>query len=295
MRVTFNNLNDGVASLQVAAAALDRAQDQLATGKRLRAASDDPAAAGRAVSNRAEIATFDAYTKSGEAAAARLTTIDTVLSSIIERVSEAKVTATGARGTTATQPVRDAAARQIEGIRDAIVGGINTEVGGTRLFSGAQSLTPAYALVGGAWVYQGDATNVHVATASNRSVRVGLDGQAILQGADPTNLLTELDTLAAAIRAGDDAGIAGGIAALDRAFDRATRAQSGVGIDINSLGEDQQQLSALRLASLKRLSKDEDADMAKAASDLARADTAYRAALSAIGTAGRVSLMDFLR
>lgn len=295
MRVTFNNLNDGVASLQVAAAALDRAQDQLATGKRLRAASDDPAAAGRAVGNRAEIAAFDAYTKSGEAAEARLATIDTVLSSIIERVSEAKVTATGARGTTATQPVRDAAARQIEGIRDAIVGGINTEVGGTRLFSGAQSLSPAYALVGGAWVYQGDATTVQVATASNRSVRVGLDGQAILQGADAANLLTELDTLAAAIRAGDDAGIAAGIAALDRAFDRATRAQSGVGIDINSLGEDQQQLSALRLASLKRLSKDEDADMAKAASDLARADTAYRAALSAIGTAGRVSLMDFLR
>lgn len=295
MRVTFNNLNDGVAALNVAAQALDRAQDQLATGKRLRAASDDPAAAQRAVGSRSEIAALDAYTRTAESAEARLSTIDTVLSDVIERITEAKVTATSARGTTATPQVRDAAARQLEGIRDAIAGGINTSVGGTRLFSGAQSFSPAYVFTAGAWTYQGDTTTVEVSTGSDRTVAVALDGQAIMQGTDATNLLTAIDALAAAIRAGDPAGTDAGVAALDRAFERAVRAQSSVGVDLKSLEEDQPQIAALRLASQKRLSKDEDADLAKAATELARADTAYRAALGAISTAGRVSLMDYLR
>jgi flagellar hook-associated protein 3 FlgL len=295
MRVTFNNLNDGIAALNVAASALDRAQDQLSTGKRVRAASDDPAAAQRAVGSRAEIATLDAYTRSAESADARLTAIDTVLTDVIERLTEAKATATGARGSTATPQSREAAARQLEGIRDAILGGINTQVGGTSLFSGGEVLSSAYVLTAGAWTYQGDTSTITVATGSGRSVKTALDGQAIMQGTDATDAFTELDALAAAIRAGDEAGISAGVAALDRAFDRAVRAQSSVGVDLNGLEEDQQQVAALRLASQKRLSKDEDADLAKAASDLARADTAYRAALGAISTAGRVSLMDYLR
>jgi flagellar hook-associated protein 3 FlgL len=295
MRVTFNNLNDGLAALNVAAAALDRAQDQLATGKRFRAASDDPDAAQRSVGSRAEISTLDAYTRTAESAESRLTTIDTMLSAIVERITEARVTTTSARGTTATPQVREAAARQLEGVRDAILGAVNTTVGGTYLFAGGQTLSRPYVQTGGAWTYQGDTTTVDVSMGTDRTVTVALDGQALLQGTDANNLLTELDQLAAAIRAGDAAGIDAGMAALDRAFTRAVRAQSYVGTDLNGIDENQQQIAALRLASQKRLSKDEDADMAKAASDLARADTAYRAALGAISTAGRVSLMDYLR
>jgi flagellar hook-associated protein 3 FlgL len=295
MRVTFNSLNDGVASLNVAAAALDRAQDQLSSGKRLRAASDDPAAAQRGLASRADIATLDAYTRAGESAEARLTALDTVLTDVVERLTEAKAAATAARGSTATPESREAVALQIEGIRDAIVSGINTKVGGTALFSGAEALSTPYARVGGAWVYQGDASTVSVATASSRSVRISMDGQGIIQGSDAASLFTEMDALATAIRAGDEAGISAGVAALDRGFDRTVRAQSSVGIDLNGLEDDHGQIAALRLASKKRLSKDEDADLSQAATDLARADTAYRAALSAVSTAGRLSLMDYLR
>ncbi|HQZ37908.1 MAG: hypothetical protein IT180_04410 [Acidobacteria bacterium] len=295
MRVTFSNLNDGVASLNVAAAALDRAQDQLATGRRLRAASDDPSAAERAIGSRTDIATLDAYTRASDSAAARLSGMDTALTDIIERITEAKVRTAGARGSQATIESREAAALALEGIRDAVLGTINLSVGGTSLFAGAQARTHAYARVAGVWTYQGDAGTVAVDIGQSRTVATARNGQAIVQGTDPTDLFTVIDDLAAAIRAGDDAGMAAGAAALDRAFDRATRAQSQVGTDLNGLEEEQRQLSSLKLASQKRLSKDEDADLAKAASDLSRADTAYRAALGAISTAGRVSLMDFLR
>lgn len=295
MRVTFNSLNDGVAALNLAATALDRAQDQLATGKRLRASSDDPAAAQRAVDSRAEIATLDAYTRTADSAESRLTSIDAVLTSIVERITEAKATAAGARGDTASTEAREAMAGRLDGIRDAILGAINTRVGGTSLFAGGQALGPAYAFTAGAWAYQGDSNAVEVATAGNSTVAVSLDGQEIIQGADAADLFSEIDALAAAVRDGDQAGIEAGMDALDRAFSRAVRAQSLVGAHLAGIEGDQRQVTTLRLASQKRLSKDEDADLAKAASDLSRADTAYRAALGAISTAGRVSLMDFLR
>jgi flagellar hook-associated protein 3 FlgL len=295
MRVTFNSINDGLAAINTAAARLDRAQDQVATGRRLRAASDDPAAAARAIDHRAEIGTLDAYTRAADSAAARLSAIDTLLGDIIEKISRAKATVAGARGSVVPPAAREAAARELEGLRDGILGDINTTVRGTALFAGAEAQATPYALVGGVWTYQGDQTNVAVDIGPNRSVTTALDGQAIVQGADATDLLTAVDTLIAAVRAGDQAGMDAGMQALDRAFDRAVRAQSQVGADLHGVEEEQQELSALTLASRTRLSRDEDANLAQAITEMNQAEAAYRAALGAVGTAGRLSLMDYLR
>ena len=53
-------------------------------------------------------------------------------------------------------------------------------------------------------------------------------------------------------------------------------------------------LQDTKLASTERLSRLEDADMAEAIAGMTRADAAYRAALGAVGTAARVSLLDYL-
>lgn len=295
MRVTFQSLNDNVASVHAAAARLDRAQDQVATGRRLRAASDDPAAAQRAVGSRAELGTLDAYKRTSDSATARLTAIDTALSDIIDKISSAKVAAASGRGSTATPAAREAAALQIEGLRDAILSDINLSVHGAAVFAGGQSRASAYTQVGGVWTYGGDNAPVVVDIDRTKTVRTSLDGQAIIQGGDATDLFTALDELAAALRAGDEAGITAGTEALDRAFERATRVQGQVGADIRTTEDGQLQLSALTRASRTRLSKDEDADTVQAISDMNRADVAYRAALGVVGTAGRISLMDYLR
>ena len=54
-------------------------------------------------------------------------------------------------------------------------------------------------------------------------------------------------------------------------------------------------LSELRRASTKRLSALEDTNMAEAITGMAQADAAYRAALGAVNTVTRMSLMDYLR
>ena len=145
------------------------------------------------------------------------------------------------------------------------------------------------------WTYQGDQAPVMVEIGKGRDAAVTANGESFVRGSDATDLFTEMDTLIAAVQAGDATGIANGLAALGRAFDRAVRAQSQVGVDERGIGDEQHRLTEFRLASLKRVSKDEDANLAQAMTEMTEAQIAYQAALQAVATASKVSLLDYLR
>jgi flagellar hook-associated protein 3 FlgL len=294
MRVTFRAIHQGVEYVNDAAAALARARQQVESGKRLHVPSDDPAAMLRAIEGRAELGSLDSYVRTADTVTARLATFDAVLTDVVDRLTAATVAATSARGSTATPEAREAVAVALEGMRDDLVANLNTSFRGVYLFGGSQVNAPAYARVAGVWTYQGDATAVSADIGQGRSAEITRNGQSIAQGSDATDLFTEMDALITAVRAGDNDAIGTGIDALNRAFSRATRAQSLVGADQQGIANRQLQITASRLATVTRVSKDEDADLVAAISAMNRADVAYRAALGAVATASRQSLMDYL-
>jgi flagellin-like hook-associated protein FlgL len=295
MRVTFSAIYSGIESVNDAAERFVRAHRQVESGKRVQVGSDDPGAALRIVNGHAEIGTLDSYTRASDGAASRLAVMDTMLTDIVDKITEAKVAVSSVRGTTAGQNARDAAAERLRGLRDSLADDINTSFRGRYLFSGAEVQTQSYALVAGVWTYQGDTQAVTIDIGENRNVRTTLDGQAIFQGSDPTDLLTTLDDLAVAAETNDQAALDAGLATLQRAFDRATRAQSQIGADQRGVEEELERLRSFKLVSATAVSKDEDADLVAAISELTKADQAYRAALGAIGTTQRISLLDYLR
>ncbi len=295
MRVTFHSMDAGLEAINRAAAQFQRAQAQVATGRRIVVASDDPGGIERVIRGKAEIGAIDAYTRTADSATARLSVMDTVLSDIIEKLTSATATTAGARGSAVPQSARDAAAAALGGIREAIAADINTRFGSTALFGGSEGDVTPYAWIGGVWTYQGNMDEVALDIGRNRIVTVSIPGVTLAQGGDAEDIFTVLDNLAAAVQAGDQAGMADGMAALERAFDRATRAQGRVGMDLRSIEDEQASLSAFRLASRTRVSADEDTNVAAALTEMSQADTAYRAALGAVGAASRVSLIDYLR
>ena len=90
MRVTFQTVNDGIAAVNTAAEQFAKAQRQVETGRRMENPSDDPAAAMRVIQGTNEIATLDAYTRANDTASSRLTVLDTVLGTIVDRLSQAQ-------------------------------------------------------------------------------------------------------------------------------------------------------------------------------------------------------------
>ncbi len=295
MRVTFKQLHGGIEQINVAAQQFTQAQWEVSTGKRLRAPSDNPSGTQRAVLEQSAIDSIDAYSSAGGAASSRLTALDNALGSIGDQLSAALTALQSSLGSTATQPVRDAAAATFKGIRDGIASAINSSIDGARLFSGTKSNVASYVQVSGTWTYQGDSQQATVAIDSNRNVGVSFDGQSILKGSDANDVLTVLDNLATAAQSNDQTTLKAGQQLLKNAFDRATRAQSQVGYDESNVSQSGIQLANLRNAAAARLSSVQDTNMAEAISRMSKAQTAYQAALGAVGAASKLSLMDYVR
>ena len=298
MRVTFNAQNrNSTAGLEDSASRLLEFQRQVSTGKRIEKPSDDPSATLGSIGEHAETAAIDQYARATDSVASRLSVVDTVLSDLILQIERAQVSAASARGSSKTQIQRDASATDLEGIRDTVFGDLNTSFNGTFVFSGSASTAAPYTRVGSGPVsaYAGSTSEMVVDIDQQRAVKIAFNGQLVTQGTAPQDIFVEFDNLIAAVRAGDNAGIDAGMQALQRMFERVSTAQGRVGADLRTIDEQKLRLSELRRSSVKRLSSLEDTNMAEAITGMAQADAAYRAALGAVNSVTRMSLMDYLR
>ncbi len=297
MRITFASSYDaGVLAISRASEVMLEAQRQVATGRRINQLRDDPIGSASAIAEHGALARVDGYVRAADAAAHRLGLADSVLSDMVSLLTSAQASALAGRGSTLTQAQRDATAEELRGVRDALLSDVNTQFEGTYLFSGSEVKTPPFVAAGAGFsAYQGDDTPTRIDIGSGRSVANTFDGGRIMQGGDPQHVFDVLSALATAISANDQATISTQIDALTRAFDRATSAQSRIGNDLRSVDDDRLQLSAARRGTVERISGIEDADIVAAATRLSQADTAYRAALGAMATSSRLSLMDYLK
>ena len=233
--------------------------------------------------------------KAADSVYSRLTVIDTVMSDIITMLTHAQTAVMSAQGTK-TDAQREAAAQDLEGVRSAIADDLNTSFNGTFLFGGAKSTTPPYTKASNGTVsaYAGSATEIDVDINRNSSVTVVLNGASIAQGAAAADVFSVLEDAIAAARAGDSTALDTAMDGLREAFERATAVQTRVGTDMRAIDGEKVRLEEMRIAAMSRVSKLEDANLAEAVSSMNRADTAYRAALGAVSTASRVSLLDYL-
>jgi flagellar hook-associated protein 3 FlgL len=298
MRVTFGaQIRNSTAGLEDSASRLLDYQRQVSTGKRIEKPSDDPSGIAGAIGERSETAAIDQYARATNSVASRLAVVDTVLSDLVTQLIAAQVDSASVLGSGKTQVQRDAAATNLEAIRDTILGDLTTSFNGTYIFSGSASTVAPYTRVGNGPVsaYAGSTAEMVVDIDQQRNVKIAFNGQFIAQGSDPQDIFVELDSLIAAVRAGNQAGITTGMQALQRMFDRVSTAQGRVGADQRTIDEQKLRLDDMKRASAARLSTLEDANMAEAISGMAQADAAYRAALGAVNSVTRMSLMDYLR
>jgi flagellar hook-associated protein 3 FlgL len=298
MRITFSDqhrlTSDGI---NRAAERLFEWQRQVATGKRIQRASDDPSAAAAASVERGTLASIDQYSETADSANARLTVVDTVLSDIVQQLTSAQVTVLSARGTTLTAQQREAKAQELETLRDALFQDLNSSFRGTYVFAGAASTTRPYNKDNAGVVssYQGSTVEVAVDIDNGLEVAVGLNGEELARGSEVEDLFQVFDRAIDAARNGDvdELNIVAGD--LQRAFDRATTMQSRVGASLRAVDDGRLRLGESARASEALIAALEDTNMAAAVTNMTQAETTYRAALAAAAQMHRLSLMDYLR
>jgi flagellar hook-associated protein 3 FlgL len=294
-RVTNNTIfRNSLTDIQATAEAFARAQQQVSSGRRIQQASDDPSAAATGLRERAEIRATDRYRDANDSVDSRLRVADSVLSDIISSITTAQSKAAQGRTTILTPQQREAVALEIEGAKEAIFTAINTSYRGIYLFAGADTSAAPYTKAGSVVsAYQGDATVVKVDVSRTSSAAVTVDGGSLLQGG-PGDIFQTLDALAAAVRAGDMAGVDAGLVDLQGVFDNVTASQGRVGATLSALPAEKLRLDELRRASDTRRSQAEEISLAEAISEMTRAQQAQQAAIAAAGQNQKRSLMDYL-
>lgn len=303
MRVTTEGLvNQAVFALRTSLLRLSRGQEQLATGRRVDVAVDDPEAAAAATRLQSRLAQAQQYDRQADAARAALDQNDWLLQSlngITARARELEL-----RGAGGTQPDLSGLAEEANQLLEELVATANTEADGRRLLGGQELLTAPLTATRDA---TGKITAVTVnprgingtitlEIAAGISVQTNLPGEDVLGApADPTFLPQLLIDLRDSLAANDADAVRALIDPLATAQDRLQPLMASVGARLELVGRIQTGTSEEALSLQATLSQLLDADLARVAMDLSRDETIYKAALVAAARTIQPSLMDFLR
>jgi len=301
MRITNNIMSraqfDG---LSAAMAALDKAQSQVTSGKRLQVASDDPTAAMQVMNSDSALRALDQYRTNVQMASSRVSTEDSVLQQIGDLVTRAKELAVSQATGTANSQTRSVANAEVQQLFAQAIDLGNTKFGNEYMFGGDQSQTAPFASSGSGATLSFTSTNPQ----GTRSVAIG-DGELIAASLDGKSLLLDsgvLDAMKALSAALDpssptygQAGIADAATKLDDAFQGVQSLVGDVGARGKQLDTTQQNLDAYKTNLTTFKSDLQDVDIEQAVTELTQRQMAYQAAMLATTKVMGLTLTDYLK
>src|SRR5512140_15634 len=115
MRVTFSTgYTQMMADLEAAASELAKRQEEVSSGLRMQAPSDDPSSWAASVRERAEIAVVDQYSSAVDSANSRLIVDDAILTDLVSKLTSTQAVIVAGQGTIQTDSQREATAKELE-------------------------------------------------------------------------------------------------------------------------------------------------------------------------------------
>jgi flagellar hook-associated protein 3 FlgL len=174
---TFTSVKQGLA---MNLARLVRAQEQVASGRRITRASDDPSGATIAISLRRQLSQVEGYTRAIEDGRPVLDSGASRLQEASDLIAEARALTVQALNGTLNQVDRSLIADQIEAIADGLVAAGNAQYGDRYLFSGTAVGTQPFEVVGSGAErrvrYAGDSGSQQALVGRESRVDLGLPG-----------------------------------------------------------------------------------------------------------------------
>lgn len=295
-RVThFTVRNSTLGNLQTNLHKMSELQAQMSSGKKINAASDDPAGTADVLRIQGDQRLLEQYSRNAGDGEAWLLTVDSALTTSLASLRKARTLVvqggSGALGDTS----RQALAQEIEGLRDGLLAQANTTYLGRSVFAGTVS-GDAFDPAAGGYAFNGaPGASVDRTVASGTSVRVDSTGSAVF-GEGTGSVFQLLDDVAAALRDGttefDPKAFLDGI---DDHLDNMLTELSSNGARQNQIDSAQDLISANQITAKTRLGAIQDVDLAQVILDLQSQEVAYQGALGAAAKVLQPTLLDFLR
>jgi len=293
MRVTDRMVFDAAATN--ALRSRERSQDALAqvsTGSRVVHPGDDPTAAGLIVKERQTAGRLDAIAKTAARAGDEVDAADSALQELGNVIARARELAVQLGNDTYSATDRKAGAAEVDALFQQAVALMNKDVNGRFIFGGNQDQAPPFDAAGN---YSGDTAVRQVEIAPGVLESSSVRADVIVKGAGGgVDLFAALRSLSTAMNANDGNAIRGALPDLETATHQLSDGEAKVGAMGDSFATAQTLLTAGRDAAVASASREGDADIISASSELALANQALNATLTAASQSFRLSLVDKL-
>ncbi len=287
MRITNQMmLQNAMRGLRFNLEAMARAQQESLTGRRVTRVSDDPQSAAKMLQVGAELSDIDQYHRNGVTAGVRLTTEDTVLTTINDLVTRAKALGIDAMAVDPDGPVNLATLDELADIREQIISLGNTKVGNEYIFGGGQTSTPPFDNEGN---YLGDADTRRVEIDQGITTETNHTGDPLF-----TDVLEGLDELVSSLMTGRSEPVEAAVSKLDRARIQIGVAQAEAGNRQQTINDVSMRMTKRTADLLDQMSSLRDVDPTEAAVNAVAAQAALERAYSVVGKTLSTDILKYL-
>jgi flagellar hook-associated protein 3 FlgL len=305
-RITNNMMSRSVLSdLNDIATKQAQTRREMSSGKAITKPSDDPYAAGRAISLRGELEGIKQHERNVQEAQGWMTVTETALSQITDMAQTARELTVQGSTDTLPQTSRNALADQI----DQLIAGIKQEanatydgryvLGGTRTnvrpYDSTTTTTDPAVTPNDA--YAGDTATQLREIGPKVTLAVNVHGDEVLGGAPGAsgNLLGVLRDISTHLRSGDTTALGtDDLKAITDQVDNVVAIRARVGAGMNRLDTASSRLQEMEESTMSMLSNTEDADMAQTLVNFSTQQAVYQSALNAGARIVQTSLLEFL-
>ncbi len=304
MRISTNTIyQSGISKISTLQAEQSKLQQQISTGKRISAPSDDPVASAHALEISHAQEANSSFANTRQAAQLKLNTLESSLTSITDLLVSTQSTLVGAGNAALSNLERGFIATELSGSLEALINLANTQdASGDHIYAGFKTdIKPFVANATGA-SYAGDSNQQFLQVDASRLMAVNVSGDNVFQAggndlfATISNLVTLLNTpiTNAATQTAFNSGLATAITDLQGSVDNILNVRASIGSKQNELDSLNIAGSDRSLEYSKSLSDLEDLDYASALSDLAKQQTIMQAAQKSFVTTTNLSLFQFI-
>jgi flagellar hook-associated protein 3 FlgL len=298
-RSVLADLND-VANRQAAT------RRQMASGKAITRPSDDPYAAGRALSLHSELEGIRQQSRNVTEANGWMTITDTALGHIGDMAQRARELVVKGSTDTLTSSDREAIASEIDQLIAGMKQEANATYDGRYVLGGNRTNVRPYdstenktdPLIPTNDAYAGDTANQLREIGPGVTMVVNVHGDEVLGGAPGAtgDMLGTLRDIATHLRSGDTKALGtDDLKNVQGQIDNLLSVQARVGAGMNRLETAASRLAEIEESTASMLSNTEDADMAETLINFSTQQAVYQSALNAGARIVQSSLLDFLR
>jgi flagellar hook-associated protein 3 FlgL len=274
----FGSVTRNLASLRSRHATLS---NQISTGRKVLAPSDDPSTAAKLLRLNARASRTTDFQNTIAAVRADITLSEGSLSEASGLMVRAKELAIAGANDALSPNDRSALATEVESLQKQLASTVNARGQTGYLFSGSKVTTASFTTAG---VYQGDQVDHEVEISPGVRTRVNVTGAEAFTAAGGTDAFATLETLRQALISNDAGRISATLGDLESSRSQIVRVQGQAGLIMNRLDTADEALSVTALELSRQDSDAGDVDPFAAISELTQLSTTIEQSIAVART-----------